>query len=212
MAMWRGRPCGAPALLLGLLMLAACGASRLVPVDGVAGEAARGTMARKAVGALTLSVQVNAWRGRPEGLDGAFLPVLVSLRNDSPEPVMLRAQDQLVQDDRGGRRRGAPPEDVARQFAEWAGTSRRPILQLDATGPAPTLYRFGLGVTRERGPDLADIAPLAFSEEPIPPGAVREGFLYFPDPEKGWRRIQLLLEWTGGGFARGNVTFEFAAR
>lgn len=207
----RGTALRCAALLLALAA-AGCGARRLVPVEGAAAGDSPRPLAQKAAGALTLSVQPHAWAARPEGLEGAFLPLRVIVRNASPEEVTLRAQDQVLQDDRGNRWRAVPPDDAGRQYAERTESIRRPTVSVGATGPAPTIWSLGLGLRRERPPDLADIQRLALSEDPVPPDGAREGFLYFPLPPNGWRRLQLTLTWTGGGFARGQLTFEFAAK
>ncbi len=198
--------------LLAALLAAGCGGARLVPVEGTAGGDPRHPLVQKVAGALTLSVQPHAWSARPEGFERAFLPLRVIVRNASPVEVTLRAQDQVLEDDRGGRWRGVPPDDVGQQFAERTGAIRRPTVSVGASGPDPTIWHLGLGLRRERPPDLADIGRLAFSQDPIPPDASREGFFYFPLPPSGWRRLQLTLAWTGGGFGQGHITFEFTAR
>ena len=201
-------------LAASLLALAAagCGARRLVPLDGVAAGDPHRPLVQKVAGALTLSVQPQAWAGRPEGFEGTFLPLRIIVRNTSPEEVTLRAQDQVLHDDRGNRWRAVPPEEAGRQFAEHIDTIRRPTASVGATGPAPTTWRLGLGLRRERPPDLTEVLRLAFPEDPIPPDASREGFFYFPLPPDDWRRLQLTLAWSGGGFPLGHTTFEFAAR
>ena len=108
-------------------------------------------MVHKAAGALTLSVQANAWEARPEGFEGAFLPLRVIVRNSGPEAVTLRAQDQMLEDDRGGRWQASPPDDVVQQFAERAREIRRPTVSVRATGPAPTTWSLGLGIRGEGG-------------------------------------------------------------
>ena len=199
------------ALLPAMLLAGGCGGARLVPVDPAAGGDARRPLEQKVAGALTVSVQPNAWQARPPELDRAFLPIRVVLRNGSSEPLSMRPQDQVLEDDRGGRGRAVPPREVTQQLAQRSRGFRRPTLHVGATGPAPTIYNFGLGLERERPPEVADIARPAFPEDPIPPGAAREGFLYFPLPQSGWRRLQLLLAWTGGGFAHGQLAFDFTA-
>jgi hypothetical protein len=181
-----------------------------MPVEGTAAGDARRPLVRKVAGALTVSVQPHAWADRPDGFEGAFLPLRIIVRNASPEEVTLRAQDQVLVDDRGNLWRAVPPDEAGQQFAERIDAIRRPAVSVGASGPAPTTWRLGLGLRRERPPDLADILRLAFPEDPVPPDASREGFLYFPLPPDGWRRLQLTLAWTGAGFARGQLTFEFA--
>ncbi len=207
-----GRAVGRPALLVTALLAAGCGGARLMPADGTASGDPRRPVAQKAAGALTLSVQPNAWEARPERFERAFLPLRVIVRNGSPEAVSLRAQDQVLLDDRGGRWRGVPPEEVTQQFAERGGGLRLPTVSVGASGPDPTIWNLGLGLRRERRPELADIRRLAFPDEPIAPDAARGGFFYFPLPPPGWRRLQLMLEWTGGGFGQGHTTFEFTAK
>jgi hypothetical protein len=199
-------------ILLLALAAAGCGAGHLVPVEGVAAGDPGRPLVRKVAGALTVSVQPHAWAARPEGFESAFLPLRIIVRNASPQEVTLRAQDQVLEDDRGNRWRAAPPDEAGQQYAERVEAIRRPTVSVEASGPAPTIWNLGLGLRRERPPDLADILRLAFSEDPVPPDASREGFLYFPLPPDGWRRLRLTLSWTGGGFARGHLTFEFAAR
>jgi len=201
-------------LAASLLALAAagCGARRLVPLDGAAAGDPHRPLVQKVAGALTLSVQPQAWAGRPEGFEGTFLPLRIIVRNASPEEVTLHAQDQVLHDDRGNRWRAVPPEEAGRQFAEYIDTIRRPTANVVAAGPAPTTWHLGLGLRRERPPDLTEVLHLAFPEGPIPPDASGEGFFYFPLPPDGWRRLQLILAWSGGGFPSGHTTFEFAAR
>ncbi len=207
----REKTCRLAVLGLGLGLMAGCGGGRLVPLDPTTGGDSHRPLVQKVAGALTMSVQPNAWQSKPTDLQDAFLPIRVILRNGSPEPVSLRPQDQIVEDDRGGRGRAVPAEEVTRQLAERPREFRRPTLSLGATGPGPTIYKFGLGVERERPPELADILRLAFPEDPVPPGAAREGFLYFPRPLSGWRRLKLFLTWTGGGFVQESLAFDFAA-
>ncbi len=210
-----GPPASGRAFRLAVLCLAlaaaGCGARHLVPVDGTAGGDPHRPMAQHVAGALTLSVQPQAWTARPEDLEKAFLPLRVVVRNASPEDVTLRPEDQVLEDDRGNVWRAVSPEQVAHRIAERTDASRRPTVHVGATGPAPTIWNLGVGLRRRRPPVLADIERLGFSENPVPPDASREGFFYFPLPSSGWRRLRLILTWTGGGFPRGQSTFEFAA-
>src|SRR3990170_2208721 len=66
-------------------------------------------------------------------------------------------------------------------------------IEVETTGPEPTIFGLELGLQFNPERDLRDIRQLALPREPIPPGERAEGFIYFPKPPRDARRLTLLL-------------------
>lgn len=182
-------------LLVPLLLLQACGATRLRALPEPADQSDHGQQAimRRLVDA-TITVEVEAWRYRPKRLADDYLPFRVEIVNLSRGPVMLHLAKVSLLDDQARTLCPLHPEEVVSLLLEgWGLPALVPSIGFEATGPEPTIFGLELGFHFNRDRDLRDIRRLAFLREPIPPGERAEGFIYFPKPPRDARRLTLLL-------------------
>jgi len=182
-------------LLALMLVLQACGATRLRPLPDPAAQSDQGqqTITRRMAG-TTVTVEVEAWRHRPRRLADDYLPFRVGIVNQSRGPVTLLLAEASLLDDHARAHRLLHPEEVV---SLMLGDSSRlpfvPSIGFEATGPEPTIFGLELGFHFNRDRDLRDIRRLAFPPEAIPPGGHAEGFIYFPKPPRDARHLTLLL-------------------
>ena len=178
-----------------MLVLQACGATRLRPLPDPAAQSDQGqqTITRRMAG-TTVTVEVEAWRHRPRRLADDYLPFRVRIVNQSRGPVTLLLAEASLLDDHARAHRLLHPEEVV---SLMLGDSSRlpfvPSIGFEATGPEPTIFGLELGFHFNRDRDLRDIRRLAFPPEAIPPGGHAEGFIYFPKPPRDARHLTLLL-------------------
>jgi len=144
---------------------------------------------------LRLSVEVNAWRGRPSSLTGYVLPFLVSLRNTGAAPVAIARTDFSLLDDANRQYLPLTPTEVVSILGgRVSGTSVYPSVGVSGSTGGSTAFGLGLGmVFGGYGTDTRDIIPQALAEGPIQPGAEVRGFVYFPLPSPGYKSLRLVF-------------------
>lgn len=182
-------------LLALMLVLQACGATRLRPLPDPTDQPdqAQQTITRRLAG-MTVTVEVEAWRHRPRRLADDYLPFRVGIVNQSRGPVtLLLAEASLIDDHARAHRLLHPDEVVSLMLGDSSRLPFVPSIGFEATGPEPTIFGLEMGFHFNRDRDLRDIRRLAFSPEAIPPGGHAEGFIYFPKPPRDARHLTVLL-------------------
>lgn len=182
-------------LLIVLLLLQACGGGRLValPEDADQSDRDRRVISRR-IEDLSVTVETDAWRARPRRLTDDLLPFLVRIANHTRGEVTLRLAELSLIDDSGRSHSPLrPAEVVSLLLGDSDLQDVVPSIQIEASGPEPTIFGLELGVNFNLDRDLRDIRGLAFPPEPLPPGSSAEGFIYFPRPLPGARRLTVIL-------------------
>ena len=184
-----------PLLLIVLLLLQACGGGRLValPEDADQSDRERRAISRR-IEDLSVTVEAEAWRAGPRRLTDDLLPFLVRIANRTRGEVTLRLAELSLIDDSGRSYSPLRPEEVISLLLGGSDLlDFVPSIQIEASGPEPTIFGLELGVNFDLDRDLRDIRGLAFPPEPLPPGSRAEGFIYFPRPLLGARRLTVIL-------------------
>lgn len=186
-------------LLALLLVLQACGATRLRALPEPADQSDQGQHAiMTRLSDATITVEVEAWRHRPRRIADDYLPFRVEIVNLSRGPVMLHVAEARLLDDHARVHRPLRPEEVVGLLLEgWGLPALVPSIGFEATGPEPTIFGLELGLQFNPDRDLRDIRRRAFPPEAMPPGGRSEGFIYFPKPPPDARRLTLLLTLDG---------------
>ncbi len=168
----------------------ACGGPTLQPATPIG----TGTIVQEAPG-LRVSVEANAWQGRPGSLAGYVLPFLVILRNTGTAPVTIARTDFSLLDDANRQYLPlVPTEVVTIMGGQVSGTTVYPSVGVGGSSGGSTVYGVGLGIALGAyGTDTRDIIPQALAEGPIQPGAEVRGFLYFPQPASGYKSLRLVF-------------------
>lgn len=174
----------------------------LVVASGCAGPGLRpekapgaGTYSQEA-GGLRVSVEAEAWHGRPRKLTDYILPFLVQIRNSGPNPVTIARSDFLVLDNSSRQYLPLPPADVVALLGGHAtsGIALSPAISVEGSTAGGTVFGGGLGITLGGyASDTRDVIPEALPEGPIQPGKEARGFLYFPPPASGFKSLRLVL-------------------
>lgn len=180
-------------LITTLMGFSACA----VPAPYLATPSGTGAILQERPG-LRLSVEVNAWQGRPSSLAGYVLPFLVTLRNTGAAPVTIARTDFSLLDDANRQYLPlVPTEVVAIMAGSGSGTTVYPSVGVGgASGSRGSSTGFGVGlgaVFGGYGADTRDIIPQALAEGPIQPSAELRGFLYFPLPAPGYKSLRLVF-------------------
>ena len=164
------------------------------PVPYLTTPSGTGAIVQEAPG-LRVSVEANAWQGRPSSLAGYVLPFLVTLRNTGAAPVTIARTDISLLDDANRQYLPLiPTEVVAIMGGQVSGTTVYPSVGVGGTSGGSTVYGVGLGVALGAyGTDTRDIIPQALADGPIQPGAEVRGFLYFPQPASGYKSLRLVF-------------------
>jgi hypothetical protein len=175
------------AILAGLIACAG-------PVPYLATPSGTGAILQETPG-LRLSVEVNAWQGRPSSLASYVLPFLVILKNTGTAPVIIARTDFSLLDDANRQYLPlAPTEVVTIMGGQVSGTSVYPSVGVGGSSGGSTVYGVGLGISLgSYGTDTRDIIPQALAEGPIQPGAEVRGFLYFPQPAPGYKSLHVVF-------------------
>ncbi|HSC72385.1 MAG TPA: hypothetical protein VLH58_13600 [Candidatus Methylomirabilis sp.] len=147
---------------------------------------------------LRLSVEVNAWQGRPSSLASYVLPFLVILKNTGAAPVIIARTDFSLLDDANRQYLPLFPAEVVTMIgSSGSGTAVYPSVGVGGTtGSRGSSTGFGIGlgtVFGGYGTDTRDIIPQALAEGPIQPSAEVRGFLYFPLPAPGYKSLRLVF-------------------
>jgi len=177
-------------LLLGLfpILVGACAGPRLRPES----PAGAGPLTRDA-GGLSVSVEAEAWAGRPRRLPEVVLPFLVRVRNAGPEAVTITRQDFLLLDDTSRQYLPLAPGEVVLLLANrQPGPRLVPSVAVSGSSADRPDFEIGLGIDMG-GTDARDVILTALPEGPILPRAEVRGFLYFPPPPHSARSLRLLV-------------------
>ncbi len=178
------------AILMGLI---ACGG----PVPYLATPSGTGAILQETPG-LRVSVEVNAWQGRPSSLASYVLPFLVILKNTGAGQVSIARTDFALLDDTNRQYLPLVPTEVVTIMAgSGSGTSVYPSVGVGgSSGSRGSSTGFGVGlgaVFGGYGTDTRDIIPQALAEGAIQPGAEVRGFLYFPQPAPGYMSLHVVF-------------------
>lgn len=171
----------------------ACGGS----VPNLVTPSGTGAILQEAPG-LQVSVEANAWQGRPSSLAGYVLPFLVTLRDTGTAPVTIVRTDFSLLDDANRQYLPLVPTEVVTIMAgSGSGTTVYPTIGVGgSTGSWGSSTGFGVGLGTAfggYGTDTRDIIPQALAEGPIQPGAEVRGFLYFPQPAPGYKSLRVVF-------------------
>jgi len=191
---WRGRCVLSALLSLGLL-------GALAAVSGCAGPTLRpatsvgtGAIVQEAPG-LRISVEAEAWHGRPRSLPERVLPFLVQLKNAGSAPLTIQRTDFLLLDD-ANRQYGplAPSEVVTLLGGRASGVGVSPSVGISGSTAGSTVFGVGLGISLGgSGDDTRDVISQALPEGSLLAGAEIKGFVYFPRPAAGYKSLRLVV-------------------
>ncbi len=176
-------------VLGGLIGLSACSGPTLRP------ETPLGTGAVvQETPSLRISVEAEAWRGRPRSLPEYILPFLLHLKNTGSAPLTILRTDFFVLDEANRQYFAVPPAEVVTLMGGRAsGVGVSPSVGVSGSTAGSTAFGMGLGISLGGwGRDTRDIVPQALPEGPIQPGAEIQGFLYFPHPTPQINSLRLI--------------------
>lgn len=186
-------------VLSALLSLGLLGA--LAAVSGCAGPTLRpatsvgtGAIVQEASG-LRISVEAEAWHGRPRSLPEHVLPFLVQLKNAGSAPLTIQRTDFLLLDDANRQYVPLAPSEVVTLLGGRAsGVGVSPSVGVSGSTAGSTVFGVGLGISLGgSGDDTRDVIPQALPEGPLLAGAEIKGFVYFPRPAAGYKSLRLVV-------------------
>ncbi len=190
---WRGGPQRFAhlriAVLGGLIGLSACSGPTFRP------EASLGTGAVvQETLSLRISVEAEAWRGRPRSLPDYVLPFFISLKNTGSAPLTILRTDFSLLDEANRQYFALAPAEVVTMLGGGAsGVGVSPSVGVSGSTAGSTSFGVGLGISLGgRGRDTRDIVAQALPEGLIQPGAEIWGYLYFPHPGPEIKRLRLI--------------------
>lgn len=191
--LWRVKGKGRALPLLSALLIlgvAACTGPTLRPATSTG----TGAIVQEVAG-LQISMEAEAWRGRPKTLPKHVLPFLVLLKNTGGTPVTISRTDFLLLDDANRQYLPlAPTEVVTILGGGSSGVSVSPSVGVSGSTAGSTEFGVGLGIfLGDSRPDTRDIIPQALAEGPVQPGAEIKGFLYFPRPASAFKSLRLVV-------------------
>ena len=192
-------------MLPALPLLAACAGPMLRP------ETPTGTGAIvQEMPSLQISVEAEAWHGRPRSLPDHVLPFLIALRNTGTTPVNIARGDFLLLDDANRQSLPLAPSEVVTLLGGRAsGVGVSPSVGVSGSTAGSTSVGVGLGIfLGGSGADTRDIIAQALAEGPLLPGAAVKGFVYFPRPVPGYRSLRVVAA-PQGLPAHPRLDFEF---
>jgi len=177
-------------LALAVVTLGACTRPTLRPAT----PSGTGAIVRETSG-LRVSIEAEAWRGKPRNLAEHVLPFLVLLKNTGATPVTITRTDSVLLDDTNRQYLPLLPSDVVTMLGgRVQGTAVHPSVGVSGSTAGGTVFGVGLGITLGgSGGDTRDIMLQALAEGPILPGAEASGFLYFQRPVPGFKSLHLVM-------------------
>jgi hypothetical protein len=177
-------------MLPGLFLLAACAAPALHPAT----PGGTGALVQE-LPPLRISVEAEAWQGRPRSLPDSVLPFLIILRNTGTAPVTITRADFLVLDDANRQYLAlAPSEVITLLGGRAAGVGVSPSVGVSGSTAGSTSVGVGLGIVLGgSGIETRDIIGQALAEGPLLPGAEAKGFVYFPRPAPGYKSLRVVV-------------------
>ena len=143
---------------------------------------------------LRVSVEAEAWNGRPRNLPDYVLPFLIILKNTGTAPVAVTRADFLLLDEANRQYLPlAPSEVVTLLGGRSSGVGVSPSVGVSGSTGGSTSVGVGLGILLGGyGADTRDVIPQRLPEGPIMPDAEVRGFLYFPHPAPGYKSLRLV--------------------
>lgn len=154
------------AVIILLFCILGCSSKRVVLVPAPdAVLAAQPNSAEGTNQGISVLLQADAWDGYPRSLDGALIPIKVTIRNRSAHDVAIRYDDFCLIAANDRRFTDIPPEQI-----RGYGTER--LTPRWAYSEAEQRVRVQL-------PTEA-MVKVAMSEGVVAPGGETSGFLYFP--------------------------------
>lgn len=188
----KGKAGGRPrwSLLLWLVLLAACAGPRLRP----ASPGGTGAIAQE-MPPLRISVEAEAWYGRPRSLPDHVLPFRITLGNTGRAPVTITRADFLLLDDANRQYPAlAPSEVITLLGGRGPAVGVSPSVGVSGSTAGGTAVGVGLGIVLgSSGTDTRDIIGQALAEGPLLPGAEAKGFVYFPRPAPGYKSLRVVV-------------------
>jgi len=178
------------AMLPALALIAACAGPMLRP------QTPTGTGAIvQEMPSLRISVEAEAWKGRPRSLPDYVLPFLVILKNTGTTPVTITRADFLLLDDANRQYLPLAPSEVVTLLGGRAsGVGVSPSVEVSGSTAGGTSVGVGLGILLGGyGTDTRDVIPQALAEGPILAGEEVKGFVYFPHPVPGFKSLRLVV-------------------
>ena len=177
-------------LVLAVAAIGACAGPTLAPGT----PPGTGAIAKEITG-LRVSVEAEAWHGRPRDLAKRVLPFLLILSNTGANTVTILRTDFLLLDDSNRQYLPLPPSEVGTMLGgRVEGASVSPSVGVSGSTAGETVFGVGLGITLGGpGADARDIIPQALAEGPILPAAEVKGFLYFQRPAPGFKNLRLVV-------------------
>jgi hypothetical protein len=144
---------------------------------------------------LHVSVEAEAWNGRPRSLPEYVLPFLVILQNTGTAPVAVTRADFFLLDDANRQYLPLAPSEVVTLLGGRAsGVGVSPSVGVSGSTAGSTSVGVGLGILLGGyGADTRDVIPQGLPEGPLLPGAEVKGFLYFPHPAPGYKSLRFVL-------------------
>ena len=144
---------------------------------------------------LRVSVEAEAWNGRPRSLPDYVLPFLIIIKNIGRAQLIITRADFLLLD------------NANRQYLPLASSEVVMLLggRSSGVGVSSSVGVFGStagGTSVEGGlvillggygTDTLDVIPQALPEGAIPPGAEVKGFVYFSRPVPGYKTLRLVV-------------------
>lgn len=158
---------------------------------------------------VELIVDGGAWDGFPEDLD-SVVPVKVTIRNNSGEPLRLRYSEFQLVTDRGQRLQALPPLQIDATEAVGVGGAGldpfAPTFTYSGFHVAPHVAPFYTGLDPWAGPfalapygdayrmwpvelPTSDMIASALPEGVLRPGGSVSGFIFFEDVPDGAERV-----------------------
>lgn len=190
----RGRCVLSALLSLGLLgafeVVSGCAGPTLRPATSVG----TGPIVQEAPG-LRISVEAEAWHGRPRSLPEHVLPFLVQLKNAGSAQVTIQRTDFVLLDDANRQYIPLAPSEVVTLLGGRAsGVGVSPSVGVSGSTAGSTVFGVGLGISLGgSGADTRDVIPQALPEGPLLAGAEIKGFVYFPRPASGYKSLRLVV-------------------
>ncbi len=192
----KGRAAGPLSVLLslgllgGLTAFIGCAGPTLRPATSVG----TGAVVQEAPG-LRISVEAEAWHGRPRSLPEHVLPFLVQLKNAGSAPLTIQRTDFVLLDDANRQYVPLAPSEVVTLLGGRAsGVGVSPSVGVSGSTAGSTVFGVGLGISLGgSGADTRDVIPQALPEGPVLAGAEIKGFVYFPRPASGYKSLRLVV-------------------
>ncbi len=177
-------------VLAAAVTLAACAGPQLRP-ERAAGSGAIVLITHD----LQVSVEAEAWRGRPGWLTDYVLPFRIHVTNAGAAPITILRTDFFLLDDANRQSLPfAPAEVVILLDGRSSGVGLFPSVGVSGSTAGGTSVGAGLGISLGNSSGMSeDIISAALPEGPVQPGAEINGFLYFPLPASPAQRLRVVF-------------------